>query len=567
MGNPNCGKSTLFNALTGGNATVGNWPGVTVEQHTGVLTLGDTKKNLVDLPGLYSLQGYGAEEQVSCSFVADCELILCVISATALPRGLYLALQLCALGKPMVVALSMMDELKKSGGSVNVDTLQNLLDTRVVPIHAKSGMGLKELAVALQNAKVPVRECKDEPWKEIESVVTACYTPPKNLYRQSDKIDKVALGRSGRWLFAMICSVLLGALFLLGEAFVGKFVKLFLDWLCGGVLAVMKYFGAPTWSTLLIEDGVFAGMGNVLLFLPSIFLLYLALALLEDSGYLARGVFLLDGTMRKIGLTGQSFIPLIMGLGCSVPAFMGCATLPAGKTRSKTAFLCGYVCCSAKLPSLLLLSGVLFGQNALVVLMGVYLLSLLVLCLVGGLVYSKDSRHVFIELPPYRLPAISSLLKSTLGKCKDFLYRVGTLVLCSSVCVWFLLHFNTAFLPCKPEDSLLALGGKFASGLFAPLGFASWQWVVLLLLGLFAKELIVSGYGVICGVGMPAIGLGGAVAYLCFVMLYPPCFSAFLAERQQIGTVCACGHFMARLAIAYVVALAANCLVGVFTFL
>ncbi|MCI9158106.1 MAG: ferrous iron transport protein B [Lawsonibacter sp.] len=626
-GNPNCGKTTLFNALTGSDQYVGNWPGVTVEKKEGEARIGDRTVTVVDLPGIYSLSPYSMEEIVARDFIIgeapDC--VIDIVDATNLERNLYLTVQLLELERPTVLALNFMDEVEKRGDRIDVDRLSKELGVPVIPITARTGEGIEELmhtahrqmhlgvtiepddlyddcthdihhrmgellhdyayaaglpahwaSIKLLEGDAIVEKALDLP-REVEKkleVLVAEYENSSDLgdretliadsryqYIQkvvgasvvrggvpgeltfSERIDRVVTHRV--WAIPLfLCTMLVMFVITFGP---------FGSWLSDGVGAGMDALSrwlAPTLEGLgvsvvivsLVCDGIIAGVGGVLTFLPQIALLFLFLSFLEDSGYMSRAAFIMDRALRRFGLSGKAFIPMLMGFGCSVPAIMGARTMENEKDRRMTILLVPFMSCSAKLPVYGLISAAFFGPWAGLVVFGLYVIGMTV-GIASGLFFKKtlfagEPAPFVLELPPYRLPSIGNMLTHVWQKVKGFLIKAGTLILLMSMVLWLLQTFDFSLrMVDDPTHSMLGALGNVLAPLFAPCGFGFWQAAVALLTGLIAKEMVVSslsmfyGFSLTAASGEVAAAMTGftplsAFAMLVFILLYVPCVAA-----------------------------------------
>ena len=626
-GNPNCGKTTLFNALTGSNQYVGNWPGVTVEKKEGTAHIGDRTVTVVDLPGIYSLSPYSMEEIVARDFIIgeapDC--VIDIVDATNLERNLYLTVQLLELERPTVLALNFMDEVEKRGDKIDVARLSKELGVPVIPITARTGEGIEELmhtahrqmhlgvtiepddlyddythdihhrmgellhdyayaanlpahwasikllegdsiveqALALppevktrldalvaeyeNSSDLGDRETliADSRYQYIQRVVSAAVVRggvPGEL-TLSERIDKVVTHR----VFAIplfLCTMLVMFVVTFGP---------FGSWLSDGVGAGMDALSqwlAPALEGLGVShvlislacDGIIAGVGGVLTFLPQIALLFLFLSFLEDSGYMSRAAFIMDRALRRFGLSGKAFIPMLMGFGCSVPAIMGARTMENEKDRRMTILLVPFMSCSAKLPVYGLISAAFFGPWAGLVVFGLYIIGMIV-GILSGLFFKKtlfagEPAPFVLELPPYRLPSIGNMLTHVWQKVKGFLVKAGTLILLMSMVLWLLQSFDFSLrMVDDPTHSMLGALGNVLAPVFAPCGFGFWQAAVALLTGLVAKEMVVSslsmfyGFSLTAASGEVAAAMAGftplsAFAMLVFILLYVPCVAA-----------------------------------------
>ena len=636
-GNPNCGKTTLFNALTGSNQYVGNWPGVTVEKKEGTAHLGDKALTVVDLPGIYSLSPYSMEEIVARDFIIgeapDC--VIDIVDATNLERNLYLTVQLLELERPTVLPLKFMDEVEKRGDQIDVDRLSKELGIPVVPITARTGEGLEELlhtahrqmhlgftvepddlyddythdihhrmgelihdyayaahlpahwaSIKLLEGDELVQKALNLPadvqkrldaivaeyenssdlgdretliadsrYQYIEKVVAASVTKgqkPGEL-TLTEKIDKVVTHR----LFAIplfLCTMLIMFVVTFGpfgswlSDLVGAGIDAFGSWL-GPVLTDL---GVSYVLVSLICDGIIAGVGGVLTFLPQIALLFLFLSFLEDSGYMSRAAFIMDRLLRRFGLSGKAFIPMLMGFGCSVPAIMGARTMENEKDRRMTILLIPFMSCSAKLPVYGLISAAFFGPWAGLVVFGLYVIGM-IMGILSGLFFKKslfvgEPAPFVLELPPYRLPSLSNMLTHVWQKVKGFLVKAGTLILLMSVILWLLQSFDFSLHMVEDaSNSMLGALGSLIAPLFAPLGFGHWQAAVALLTGLIAKEMVVSslsmfyGFSLTAASGQVAAAMTGftplsAFSMLVFILLYVPCVAAVSTLFKELNS-------------------------------
>lgn len=636
-GNPNCGKTTLFNALTGSNQYVGNWPGVTVEKKEGTAHLGDKALTVVDLPGIYSLSPYSMEEIVARDFIIgeapDC--VIDIVDATNLERNLYLTVQLLELERPTVLALNFMDEVEKRGDRIDVPRLSKELGIPVVPITARTGEGLEQLlhtahrqmhlgftvepddlyddythdihhrmgelihdyayaanlpahwasikllegdevvqqalhlpANVQQQLNAIVAEYEnssdlgdretliaDSRYQYIEKVVSASVTrgqQPGTL-TLTEKIDKVVTHR----FFAIplfLCTMLVMFIITFGpfgswlSDLVGEGIGLFGAWLG----TALTNLGVSYVLVSLICDGIIAGVGGVLTFLPQIALLFLFLSFLEDSGYMSRAAFIMDRLLRRFGLSGKAFIPMLMGFGCSVPAIMGARTMENEKDRRMTILLVPFMSCSAKLPVYGLISAAFFGPWAGLVVFGLYVIGMAV-GILSGLFFKKslfvgEPAPFVLELPPYRLPSLGNMLTHVWQKVKGFLIKAGTLILLMSVILWLLQSFDFSLHMVEDaSQSMLGALGGFIAPIFAPLGFGHWQAAVALLTGLIAKEMVVSSLSMFYGFSLTAASSQVAAAMvgftplsafsmLVFILLYVPCVAAVSTLFKELGS-------------------------------
>ncbi|QAT50587.1 ferrous iron transport protein B [Caproiciproducens sp. NJN-50] len=564
-GNPNCGKTTLFNRLTGSSATVGNWPGVTVEKKSGTAKWDSGSAHIVDLPGIYSLVPYTPEEALAGNFLREekPDLILNVIDATCLERSLYLTTQLLELGIPVVAALSMTDALARRGGKVNCRLLSVLLGVPVVPICATRGTGTAALLkTAARTPDGPVRaarpirpapgvrdpdlESAQARYRRIHDIVSKTVSGAEVVHRVTERIDRIA---TDRYLSIPLFLLIVLAVFALTFGTVGNALVQVMGLLVDSASRTLGTFleaaGVSFWVKDLILNGILAGVGAVLKFLPQIALLFLLLSFLEDSGYMARAAFIMDAPMRKIGLSGRSFVPLLMGFGCTVPAVMGTRILESEKDRRLTVLITPFMSCSAKMPVYSLFLGVFFAGRQpaamfLIYLLGV-LMGLLSAVFLKSTVLRGEPAPFLMELPDYRLPTPGNIRKHVGRRVRDFLRRAGTTVFLATVAIWLLQSISVDFhMTLDSSRSLLALAGHAVAPVFTLCGFGGWKQAVALLTGLVAKESIVGAYGVLCA-GDPAAGLkvlfspASACSYLIFILLYTPCSAALAAIRRESG--------------------------------
>lgn len=642
-GNPNSGKTTLFNELTGAKQHVGNWPGVTVEQKTGTYKKDKTIK-IVDLPGIYSLSPYSAEEIVARNYIVNerPSALINIVDATNIERNLYLTLQLIETGIPMVVALNMMDEVEAAGTKINIPELSKLLGVKVVPIVARNAKGIKELMdVAVETATagkateglsvfndeaverieeisklLSDKEERTKVWKAVKllenddiigeelgeavkkkvseivskadkvlngdaeaAIADQRYQfigklMEKTVQKQtgkdgehklttSDKIDKVLTNRIlALPIFAVVMYLLFSITFGEGPLGIGVFLQtIVVDFWDGPFTdTVMGFFetaGASEWALSLIGDGILAGVGGVVSFLPQILVLFLLMSVMEDSGYMARVAFVMDKIFRKFGLSGKSFIPLLMGFGCSVPALMASRTLESEKERRFTMMVTPFMSCGAKLPIYLMFVATLFtDSNQTLVVYSIYILGLVVAILsaiiLNKTLFKGGSSNFIMELPQYRIPTIRSVIIHAWEKVKGFAVKAGTIILGSTILIWFLANFNFQGM-CEMEDSILASLGNGIKIIFAPLGFGNWRAAVGVVTGWIAKENIVATFGVLFGAGdeiiegameganaLPGISevftKVSAFSYMAFNLLCMPCFAAVGALKREMGS-------------------------------
>ena len=673
VGNPNCGKTTLFNSLTGSNQYVGNWAGVTVEKKEGKMTWGECEMNIVDLPGIYSLSPYTMEEIVTRDYIIDYHpnAILNIIDGTNIERNLYLSLQLMELGRPMVIAVNMMDDVIAKGDSINCKELSNMLGVPVVPITARKGENLDELmdvvehiahysdtpnAPGADEEKIPYHHHHENftshivydnttrnalngiiqilledgadvdlhvnfyagkllegdesipsklnissgAMEKIEKIITAYEATRPHGHRDwmladaryryitavvkscvkknmepgamttSDKIDRIVTHR----VFALpVFLLIMLAMFVLTFGPVGNTMKGWfeaaVDFLGGAVGSFLTAYNAPAWTHSLLVDAVIGGVGSVVSFMPQIMLLFLCLSILEDSGYMARAAFIMDRLLRKLGLTGKSFIPMLMGFGCTTPAVMAARTMENMKDRRLTIMLTPFMSCGAKLPIYGMFASIFFPNYQGLVVFSMYLIGMVVAVLCGLLLkntlFKGDAAPFVMELPTYRLPTLKSTLLHMWEKCKGFLVKAGTIIFSMSIVVWLLQNFTpTLHMTTDSTQSIFAAIGILIAPLFTPLGFGQWQAAVALLTGLIAKETVVSTMQVLYSSAELPISVAlaqvftplSAFSFMVFCLLYVPCIAAFVSIRREMGsTKWAVGAAVFQTGVAYVISL------------
>ena len=655
VGNQNCGKTTLFNALTGSNQHVGNFPGVTVDQKIGDIR-GEKDCSVVDLPGIYSLRPYTQEEIVSRDFIINQKPdgIINIVDATNIERNLYLTLQLLELRVPMVLALNMMDEVRANGGAIDVRKMSAALGIPVVPIVAAKGEGVSELvdqAMATARGKVmpkvtdfcgedsavhrcihavvhliadhadrigvPARFCAaklieggdgladelglDQNEKEllehcvveneagldrnaaladmrytfienvVERSVIKCHESKEHA--RSMRIDRILTGR-----YTAI-PVFLGIMLLTFYLTFNVIGQRLSDWLELGIDALTRIVDAgltayginPVVHSLII-DGIFAGVGSVLVFLPIIVTLFFFLSILEDTGYMARVAFVMDKPLRKIGLSGRSIVPMLIGFGCSVPAIMATRTVSSDRDRKMTILLTPYMSCSAKISIYAFFTAAFFPKYRALVMISLYLLGILVgiaaALIMNKTVFRGKPVPFVMELPNYRMPSLKSVALLLWEKARDFLQRAFTVIFLATIIIWFLQSFDTRLnVVADSSASLLALIGRWIAPLFAPLGFADWRCATALISGLIAKESVVSTLEVLLGGAAISSMLStrAAIGFLVFTLLYTPCVAAMATIRRELNsTVKTAGVVLMQCAVAWCAAFIAYAAAGGF---
>ncbi|MCI8610695.1 MAG: ferrous iron transport protein B [Clostridiales bacterium] len=559
-GNPNCGKTTLFNAYTGASLKVANWPGVTVEKKEGVYTCNGREHTLVDLPGMYSLSTYTIEERVSRQFLLSgaADVVINVADASCLSRSLYLTLELIESGRPVVLALNMMDILKKRGQRLNLERLSQLLGIPVIPVCARRREGISVLMkkalcadAVRQNPAYSFSHIPDqERFAWIESVVDTCLTGCRRA-ALTDRADAVLLHSLwGTCIFFIIMAAVFLVTFSLGD--LAKVpLESGLERLYTAVRQGLDALYTAPWLTSLIVDGILSGVGGILTFLPNIILLFFALSLLEDSGYMARVAYIMDGIMGSLGLSGRAFLPMLLGMGCTVPAVMASRTLETRRDRLRVILITPFMSCSARLPVYILLAGAFFGKYASLAALSMYGIGLLTAALVAwctkNLGKKEKQAPLILELPDYKAPAPRTVILYVWEKIRDYLTRAGTTIFLASILLWILLHVGPGGFVASMEDSFAAWIGQKIAPLLAPCGLGMWQIAVALIAGIAAKEVVVSSLAVLLGItnissaaGMGALrtawaayGFGpiNAYALMVFVLLYIPCAAA-------LATIC-----------------------------
>ena len=670
IGNPNCGKTTLFNAYTGANLKVANWPGVTVEKKEGKTTYKGQEFKLIDLPGIYSLTSYTMEEKVSreCIMSDEVDVIVDVVDASSLERNLYLTLQLIELGKPVVLALNMMDVVEERGMEIDLHRLPEMLGIPAIPVSARKRSGLEILmhAVAHHNeyakpgpfihphpdktghrhdhhseyamvyddviedkidaviekyrAKYPdmqnmrwhaikvleqdqsvlerypvdldgivdrsyEKDIINEKYDFIEEVIEETLVNKSEKEERTERADRFM---TGKWLglpiFLLIMALVFFLTFAVGDWLKGYFetgLELFSGFVSNGLQAV----GTSPLLESLIVDGIISGVGGILTFLPNIFILFLALAFLEDSGYMARVAYVMDDIMGHLGLSGRAFLPMLLGFGCSVPAVMSSRALEHKKDRLKTILVTPYMSCSARLPIYVLFSSMFFGKYAMLACYSMYLLGIVIAILTAYIISkidgSKAEHALLIELPEYKAPNARTIAVYVWEKVKDYLTKAGTVIFFASIVMWLLLNVGPSGFVTDITESFGAVIGKAIVPFFRPLGLGYWQIVVALISGIAAKEVVVSSCSVLFGIqnittahGMDsfvatlgAMGFGAANAYalMVFCLLYVPCTATIATIRREVGsTKTTAGIVLFQLAVAWVISFIAFHVAGLF---
>ncbi len=582
-GNPNSGKTTLFNALTGARQYVGNWPGVTVEKKEGKLKFEDKNLVLVDLPGTYSLSPYSMEEIIAKNFVINekPDVVINIVDASNIERNLFLTMQLLELGRPTVIALNMMDVAKSKGYEIDTNKLSSQLGVPVVPIVASRGEGIQDLMKAaikeaeLQNQTMPkemqdfvynlnkkttgitdselAEETKtDYTYEYIENIIKACIKKPSNhKITMSDRVDSVLTHKYlGLPIFALVMFFTFFFTYdLAGNVLNGMLDEFIAGSIAPGAEAALVAIGAQDWLISLVVDGIIGGVGGVIIFVPNVACLFLMISLMEDTGYMARVAFIMDKAMRGIGLSGKAFIPMVLGLGCSVPAIMSTRTLESQKDRLTTTLITPFVSCSARLPVYTLFAAAFFPGKEKYIVFSLYVLGVLVAILVGLIfkktIFKADETPFIMELPPYRFPSIKNLSLHVWDRVKGYIAKAGTLIFGASVVLWFLLGFNMAG-PSEINQSFGASIGKFFAPILSTAGFGNWEAALSLFTGVIAKEIVISNMAIIYGIGESAGDFATALsetfstlsayAFMVFVLLYTPCVAVIGVVKRETNS-------------------------------
>lgn len=638
IGNPNCGKTTLFNAYTGANLKVANWPGVTVEKVEGAIQAHGLKIHLVDLPGTYSLTSYTMEETVSRRFILsdEVDVIINVVDASALERSLYLTLQLLELGKPVVLALNMMDIVEKRGMEIDMHRLPEMLGIPVIPVSARKRRGLDVLLHAAAHHRVrsdpdrlvhqhtytskhahdhhaeyamvysdDIEDKIDRIIPELEKrypdLPNTRWYAIKLLERDKEIAEKYPIGlpavldrsyesdiinqkydfiseileevllhkqrqdilterldralTSKIWgipIFLVVMAVIFFLTFTVGDWLKG-FLEMGIGWLSGAAESGLAAVNAGDVLTSLVVDGIISGVGIILTFLPNILILFLCLALLEDSGYMARVAYVMEGIMSKLGLSGKAFIPMLLGFGCTVPAIMASRALESRRDRFKVMLVTPFMSCNARLTIYILFAEMFFGDNAMLVAYSMYLIGIVVAIGVSAVIHLLDRKksvnYLMIELPEYKLPDARTVAIYVWEKVKDYLGKAGTTIFLATLVIWGLLNFGPQGYVTDMTQSFGAVVGKWLAPIFVPIGLGFWQIAVALIAGISAKEVVVSSCAILFGVanagspeGMTAfaaalegIGFGSLNAFclMVFCLLYIPCAATLATIHKE----------------------------------
>lgn len=639
IGNPNSGKTTLFNKLTGKNQHVGNWPGITTDKKIGTFTYNNTKFEITDLPGIYSLSTYTQEEIVSREYILQNkpDLILNIVDGLNLERNLYLTLQIKSLGIPMLTAVNFSDDLEKENVTLNTKLLSEGLGINTVCISAKKSNNLESLLNEIycgNNSVKPINMYNDNihtlldtirgviedktdfaefyaskildgeetsllsasenelvdkliadmnikdrsmimahnMYGAIEKIVLKCINSDKKV-TITEKIDKIVMNKLLCLpIFVLIMYTIFNITFGSAGSFLSDGIDIFInDIIAGNFIDFLVAISAPEWFISLIGDGIVAGVGGILTFLPQIIILFLFLSLLEDSGYLARIAFIMDSLLNKIGLSGKSFIPMLMGFGCTTPAVMSARTMENEQDRKMTILITPFMSCSAKLPVYALFIGAFFKENQGLITFSIYILGIIIAIISGYIfkatIFKGINSNFVLELPKYRLPQFTSTMRNIYTRGKDFVIKAGTIIFAMSVLIWFMQNFTPGFvITDNTSESILGILGGFIAPIFTPLGFGTPEASISLLTGLIAKESVVSTMGVLYASGGDLQLLKqtlqnlftplSSYAFMAFTLLYVPCISAFATIKREMRSFkWAIGAAAYQTGVAYIVAL------------
>ena len=632
IGNPNSGKTTLYNELTGSNQSVGNWPGVTVEKKTGKLKSKNIEANIIDLPGIYSLSTISLEEEISANYVVDkkMDLIINIVDASNLERNLFLSLQLIEANIPMIIALNAMDIVEKKKETIDYKELANQLGIKIIPISARNKLGIDKLIEAVENFDLNEKIKPIKYSKQIEDTIDVFNKYIKNRFisyrffedgikaiknydfnkmdlthllqayfderkkfeldfdmilpearydkilefvkkthvkedplkeTETDRIDKILTHK----IFGLpFFGIIMFTVFFLAFGPIGTFITNQFGWLLNQFFTLIidgvARLGMAPYISSLITNGVFGGLAAVVGFLPQLAILFFALAILEDSGYMARAAFIMDRALRRFGLSGKSFIPMLIGFGCSVPAMANTRTLDRDEDRKITTMIIPFISCGAKAPIYGVFAGALFGGGSFIVVFSMYILGLIVAILSAILfkktIFRSAKGNYIMELPEYRMPTFKNILLHTWERSKDFLIKAGTILLAAFILIWFFSYFGfidgTFRLLDESEigNSLLGSIGKFVLPVLRPIGFSDWRATVAMLTGIVAKESVVGTLGILYGINGDVIQNGtmlyGAIqanftaaqayAFMVFALLSTPCIAAVSAMKRELNS-------------------------------
>ncbi len=632
VGNPNSGKTTLFNELTGSNQSVGNWPGVTVEKKVGKVKFNQITYNIIDLPGIYSLSTMSVDEVITREYIekGDVDVIINIVDASNLERNLFLMLQLLEIGKPMLVALNMMDVLEARHEKLNIKLLSKYLNVPIIPIVASKAKGVKacfqnavlqkdkvmepldfysdktksiiskvsqelewdidtqlstiirfieegpEASLGLDVNLIKVADLNewveqqfvgdvldrdmvisDEKYNYITSVLKGALTKnDRDIDSISNKIDKVL---THRVLAIPIFLFIMYLVFFIAFGPLGSFIKdyfeLGIEWVIIQIAALLRMMNVSDIVYNLVVDGILGGVGAILSFLPEISILFLMLSILESSGYMARAAFIMDRLFRRFGLSGRSFIPMLMGFGCSVPALMATRTLENERERRLTMFIIPFMSCGAKFPVYAIFAAAFFSQSQALIVFSIYIIGIII-AIISGIVLKRfinkgKTTNFIMELPPYRLPTFKNLFIHTWDRVRGFVLNAGTVILLAMIVIWFLHTFNFQFqIVENSAESIFGIIGQAIAIIFKPLGFGEWRAAMSLVVGFVAKEAVVGTLGVLYGLGegvieSPEMLVGplrnvftplSAYSFMIFTLLYLPCVAAFATMKREMNS-------------------------------
>ncbi|MBR5914771.1 MAG: ferrous iron transport protein B [Selenomonadaceae bacterium] len=589
-GNPNCGKSTIFNELTGLHQKIGNYPGVTVDKKVGVVEYKDRKISVVDLPGTYSINARSQEEKVVSDYFRDNkpDIVVDIIDASNMARNLFLTLQLMEQGIPLIINLNMMDEAERHGIKINEEKLEEAFGMPVTSTVGRSNASVRTLLDVFTNTrmsnykpskllqahidKVNALKASDKPADEIdEEIITARYDFIDKVMESAvtinaankslaDKLDAyLANGVSSLVIMVAMFYLLFQIAFnWIGQPLADMLGEFFEENVAVAASEAMTAAGVADWMQSLVSDGIIVGVGSVLSFVPLIFTLFFFLSFLDGTGYMARVAFVMDPIMRRAGLSGKGIMPLIMGFGCGVPAIMGARTLDSHKDRMISILITPFLTCNAKVPIIALFAAMFFPNNAADIVFAMYFTGLTVAIIMakvlGSTMFKGEESTFLLELPPYRMPDLKTVLLETWDKGKGYIVKAGTIIFAMSVAIWFLSNFNSDGMTDDMSESYLAGIGSVTSTIFAPQGFDTWEAGAAIVTGVMAKEAVVSTLGILYGADdvsteaedadetsevMLATGMGSAftplaaLAFIVFTQLYSPCVTALGTIKKE----------------------------------
>ncbi len=589
-GNPNTGKSTIFNELTGARQKIGNWPGVTVDKKVGVIEYKDRKISVVDLPGTYSINARSQEEKIVSDYFNENkpDIVVNIIDASNIARNLFLTVQLMEQNIPLIINLNMMDEAKRHGIKIDEQKLEKMFGMPVTNTVGRSNKSVRTLLDVFTNTRmanyqpseifkqhierINAIKASGEPQEKIdEEIITARYDFIDKVMAEAvtvsaadttltDKLDSyLANGVTALIIMVAMFYLLFQIAFeWIGQPLADELGGWFEETLAPAATEAMAEAGVADWMQSLVSDGIIVGVGSVLSFVPLIFTLFLCLSFLDGTGYMARVAFVLDPIMRRVGLTGKSIMPLIMGYGCGVPAIMGARALDTHKDRMISILITPFLTCSAKVPIIALFAAMFFPDNVANVVFAMYIVGLataiIMAKVLGHTVFQEKQSTFLLELPPYRMPDIKTVLLETWDKGKGYLIKAGTIIFAMSVAIWFLSSFNSDGMTDEMDKSYLASIGSATSVLFAPQGFDTWEAGAAVVTGIMAKEAVVSTIGILYGADEDAVDVDdadstaevlnatgmataftplAALAFMVFTQLYSPCVTALGTIKKE----------------------------------